>query len=118
MPALVFWVIGYDTIYAHQDREDDALVGVKSSARLFGRATKPWLVGLYAAAAVLIGCALVAVGAGPYAWGGLGIFVVQLGTQVRRLDIDDRALCFKLFNSNRDAGLILFVGFLLDALLG
>ncbi|MDF2622144.1 MAG: 4-hydroxybenzoate polyprenyl transferase [Xanthobacteraceae bacterium] len=114
----VFWVIGYDTIYAHQDREDDALVGVKSSARLFGRATKPWLVGLYAAAAVLIGCALVAVGAGPYAWGGLGIFVVQLGTQVRRLDIDDRALCFKLFNSNRDAGLILFVGFLLDALLG
>lgn len=113
----VLWVVGYDTIYAHQDREDDAIVGVKSSARLFARHTKPWLVGFYAGAVVLIGAALVAAGAGPYAWGGLGIFTVQLATQVRRLDIDDRDLCLALFKSNRDAGLILFAGLLLDALL-
>jgi len=113
----VLWVVGYDTIYAHQDREDDAIVGVKSSARLFARHTKPWLVALYAGAVVLIGAALVAAGAGPYAWGGLGIFTVQLATQVRRLDIDDRDLCLALFKSNRDAGLTLFAGLLLDALL-
>ena len=113
----VLWVIGYDTIYAHQDREDDALVGVKSSARLFERSTKPWLVAFYAGTVVLIGAALVATGAGPYAWGGLGIFTVQLFTQVRRLDIDDRDLCLALFKSNRDAGLMLFGGLLADALL-
>jgi len=114
----VLWVIGYDTIYAHQDREDDALVGVKSSARLFERNTRPWLIGFYAGAVVLIGLALAAAGAGPVAWGGLGIFTVQLATQVRRLDIDDRELCLAIFKSNRDSGLILFVGLLADALLG
>jgi 4-hydroxybenzoate polyprenyltransferase len=113
----VLWVVGYDTIYAHQDREDDAIVGVKSSARLFARATKPWLIAFYAGAVVLIGAALAAAGAGPYAWGGLGIFTVHLATQVRRLDIDDGEVCLAVFKSNRDAGLILFAGLLLDALL-
>ncbi|MGA0561604.1 4-hydroxybenzoate octaprenyltransferase [Ancylobacter sp. VNQ12] len=113
----VLWVVGYDTIYAHQDREDDAIVGVKSSARLFERNTKPWLVVFYAGAVVLIGAALWAAGAGSIAWGGLGIFTVQLATQVRRLDIDDRELCLALFKSNRDAGLTLFAGLMVDALL-
>lgn len=113
----VLWVVGYDTIYAHQDREDDAIVGVKSSARLFAGNTKPWLIAFYAGAVVLFGAALVAAGAGSIAWGGLGIFTVQLATQVRRLDIDDREVCLAVFKSNRDAGLILFAGLLLDALL-
>ncbi|WP_428028848.1 4-hydroxybenzoate octaprenyltransferase [Ancylobacter sp.] len=113
----VLWVVGYDTIYAHQDREDDAVVGVKSSALLFAGDTRKWLVGLYGAAIVLIALALTAAGAGPWAWGGLGIFTVQLFTQVRRLDIDDRDLCLRLFRSNRDAGLMLLAGLLADALL-
>ena len=113
----VLWVVGYDTIYAHQDREDDAVVGVKSSALLFGDHTGRWLVGLYGAALVLIGLALVSAGAGPWAWGGLGIFTVQLATQLRRLDIEDRDLCLRLFRSNRDSGLILLAGLVLDALL-
>lgn len=113
----VLWVVGYDTIYAHQDREDDAIVGVKSSALLFAADTHKWLVGLYGAAVLLIGLALAAAGAGPTAWGGLGIFAVQLATQIRRLDIDDRDLCLRLFRSNRDAGLVLLAGLIADALL-
>ncbi|MDQ0347643.1 4-hydroxybenzoate octaprenyltransferase [Ancylobacter vacuolatus] len=113
----VLWVVGYDTIYAHQDREDDAIVGVKSSALLFAGDTSKWLAGLYGAAVVLFGLALASAGAGPLAWGGLGIFTVQLCTQLWRLDIDDRALCLRLFRSNRDAGLILLAGLLADALL-
>lgn len=113
----VLWVVGYDTIYAHQDREDDAVVGVKSSALLFAGDTCKWLVGLYGAAVVLIGLALAMAAAGPVAWAGLGVFAVHLATQVRRLDIDDRDLCLRLFRSNRDAGLMLFAGLLADALL-
>lgn len=113
----VLWVVGYDTIYAHQDREDDAIVGVKSSALLFAGQTRKWLVGLYGASVGLFALALVSAGAGPLAWGGLGLFAVHLVTQVWRLDIDDRALCLRLFLSNRDAGLILLAGLLADALL-
>ncbi|HSI41837.1 MAG TPA: 4-hydroxybenzoate octaprenyltransferase [Xanthobacteraceae bacterium] len=113
----VLWVIGYDTIYAHQDRDDDVLVGVKSSALLFGRATKPWLAVLYAGAGALIAGALLAAQAGPAAWLGLAAFVVHLGSQVRRLDIDAPAQCLALFRSNRDAGLLLFAGLALDAAL-
>ncbi|WP_371344881.1 4-hydroxybenzoate octaprenyltransferase [Ancylobacter sp. IITR112] len=113
----VLWVVGYDTIYAHQDREDDAIVGVKSSALLFGARTVPWLVALYGGALVLMGLALASAGAGPWAFGGLGIFTVRLATQIARLDIDDRALCLRLFRSNRDSGLILLAGLVIDALL-
>lgn len=113
----VLWVVGYDTIYAHQDREDDAVVGVKSSALLFGARTGRWLAAIYASTVVLIGLALASAGAGPWAWGGLGIFTVQLANQLRRLDIDDRELCLRLFRSNRDSGLILLVGLVVDALL-
>ncbi len=60
----ILWVVGYDTIYAHQDREDDAIVGVKSSARLFAEATPGWMVAIYAVAVVLMGGALHAAGAG------------------------------------------------------
>ena len=114
----VMWVIGYDTIYAHQDREDDAIVGVKSSARLFERSTVPWLVAFYAAAAVLIGLAIHAAGGGVFAYAGLALFAAHLGWQVVRLDIDDPARCLIVFRSNRDAGLILFAGLAVQALLG
>jgi 4-hydroxybenzoate polyprenyltransferase len=112
----IAWVIGYDTIYAHQDREDDALIGIKSTALLFGPRTKPMLTIFYAVAAAFIGAAGWSAGAGLVFWLGLLAFAAHLAWQVQRLNIDDPALCLKLFKSNRDAGLILFVALLLDAL--
>jgi 4-hydroxybenzoate polyprenyltransferase len=113
----ISWVIGYDTIYAHQDAEDDALVGIKSTARLFGAGTHKALVMLYSLAAVLIGTALVLADARWFAWIGLAAFALHLATQIRRLDISDPALCLRIFKSNRDAGLILFTGLLIDAVM-
>jgi 4-hydroxybenzoate polyprenyltransferase len=114
----IAWVIGYDTIYAHQDAEDDALIGIKSTARLFGARTRPALLLFYATAVALIGLALALVSAGLAAWLGLAAFAVHLGWQIWRLDIADPAVCLRLFKSNRDAGLLLFVGLLIDATLG
>ncbi len=112
----IAWVIGYDTIYAHQDREDDALIGVKSTARLFGARTRLALLIFYAAAVLLIGLSGAAVGAGPVFAVGLVIFGAHLGWQIQRIDIDDPDLCLRLFKSNRDAGLILFAAMIGDAL--
>lgn len=103
------WTIGYDTIYAHQDKEDDALIGVKSSALKLGAATGTWLWGFYGA---MVG-GLVLVGL----VGGMGLiyFALVLAAaghltwQIRTLAIDDDARCLKLFRSNRDFGLIVFV---------
>ena len=112
----IAWVIGYDTIYAHQDREDDALVGLKSTALLFGARTKPMLAVFYAAAVILIAAAGWIAGAGVLFALGLAAFAAHLAWQIWQLDIDDADRCLALFKSNRDAGLILFAGFLLDAL--
>jgi len=113
----ICWVIGYDTIYAHQDREDDALIGIKSTALLFGARTKPMLVLFYGLAVVLIGTAGFL--AGGRLWFSLGLlaFALHLGWQIARLDIADPDNCLKVFKSDRDAGLILFAGLLLDAAL-
>jgi 4-hydroxybenzoate polyprenyltransferase len=112
----IAWVIGYDTIYAHQDAEDDALIGVKSTALLFGDRTRPALVAFYGLAVLLIGTALGLAGAGWPAWLGLAAFAGHLGWQIRRLQIGDPALCLRIFKSNRDAGLLLFAGLLADAI--
>jgi 4-hydroxybenzoate polyprenyltransferase len=111
----ISWVIGYDTIYAHQDAEDDALIGIKSTALLFGARTRPALSAFYGLAVVLIGLALATSGVGVAAWIGLAIFAVHLGWQINRLDISDTGLCLRVFKSNRDAGLLLFAGLLVDA---
>jgi len=113
----VAWVIGYDTIYAHQDAEDDALIGIKSTARLFAAKTHQALTVFYTLAVVLIGGALGMAGSGYPAWLGLAAFAVHLGWQIARLEIGDPALCLRLFKSNRDAGLLLFAGLLADAVL-
>jgi 4-hydroxybenzoate polyprenyltransferase len=111
----IAWVIGYDTIYAHQDAEDDALIGVKSTARLFGARTHLALVVFYSLAVVLIAVAL-ALGAARWpAWIGLAAFAAHLAWQIRKLDIGNSALCLRIFKSNRDAGLLLFAGLLADA---
>ena len=112
----IAWVIGYDTIYAHQDREDDALIGIKSTALLFGERTKPALAAFYAAAVLLIGLAGLSAGAGPVFAAGVALFAAHLIWQVRRLDIADPALCLAVFKSNRDAGLVLFAAIALDGL--
>jgi 4-hydroxybenzoate polyprenyltransferase len=120
-PAIVLyagsisWVIGYDTIYAHQDREDDLLIGIKSTALLFGDNTRSMLAIFYAGAVVLIGAAGLMAGGGLIFVLGLIAFAAHLTWQVLRLDINDSAHCLKLFKSNRDAGLILFAAMLLEA---
>jgi 4-hydroxybenzoate polyprenyltransferase len=113
----ISWVIGYDTIYAHQDREDDALIGIKSTALLFGARTKPMLALFYGVAVVLIGAAGVAAGAGFVFALGLIAFAIHLVWQIVRLDIGDPDNCLAVFKSDRDAGLILFAGLVLDAAL-
>ncbi len=112
----IAWVIGYDTVYAHQDAEDDALIGIKSTALLFGARTRPALMVFYGLAVVLIGVALALAGAGWMAWIGLAAFAVHLGSQIETLDIGDPKLCLRVFKSNRNAGLLLFAGLLSDAI--
>src|ERR1700732_2767296 len=111
----IAWVIGYDTIYAHQDREDDALIGIKSTALLFGERTKPMLAIFYGLAVILIGLAGARAGAGALFWLGLAAFAAHLAWQIVRVDIADPDLCLAVFKSDRDAGLILFAGMMADA---
>ena len=115
--ACIFWTLGYDSIYAQQDKEDDALIGVKSTARLFGAQTHRALVLFYSLAVILIGAALALSATGVWAWIGLAAFAVHLGSQIARLSIDDPALCLRIFKSNRDAGLLLFAGLMVDTLI-
>ncbi len=113
----VLWTIGYDTIYAHQDKEDDELIGVGSSALLFGDATKPWLIALYAGAAILAALAGALNGAGPLWFIGVAAFALHLVWQIRATDISDPARCLAVFKSNRDAGFILFAAAAANAFL-
>ncbi len=106
----VFWTIGYDTIYAHQDKQDDALIGVKSSALALGRHTRPWLFVFYAAAVLLWGLAGSAAGLGGWFWAGLAAAALQLGSQAARVDIDRPADCLAKFRSNRAVGWLLLAG--------
>jgi 4-hydroxybenzoate polyprenyltransferase len=113
----IAWVIGYDTIYAHQDSEDDALIGIKSTALLFGARTRPALLAFYGLAVALIGVTLALGGVRWPAWIGLAAFAAHLAWQIGRLEIGDPALCLRIFKSNRDAGLLLFAGLLADAVM-
>jgi len=111
----IAWVIHYDTIYAHQDSEDDAIVGLKSTALLFGDRTRPMLTLFSAVAILCIGLAGLTAGAGVVFVVGLTAFAAHLAWQIRTIDIADPVLCLRLFKSNRDAGLILFAALVLDA---
>jgi len=115
--AAILWTIGYDTIYAHQDRRDDAIIGVRSTARLFGRHTKRTIAGLFALATLAMAVAFWLAGAGWPAWLGLAGFALHLGWQVATLDEDDPARCLMLFRSNRIAGWLPFAGLVADAAL-
>ncbi|MCT8998622.1 4-hydroxybenzoate octaprenyltransferase [Chelativorans intermedius] len=108
----ILWVIGYDTIYAHQDKEDDAIVGVRSTARLFGARTKAWLVGLYGAALLFFAVAFAHAGVPMPALAGLVAAGAHMARQVRTLDIDDPDQCLALFKSNSMVGWLIFLGLL------
>ena len=109
--AGIAWTLGYDTIYAHQDKEDDALIGVKSTALKFGANTKPWLWGFYAVTLVLTAAAGATVGLAWPFYVLLALGAVQLAWQVIDLDLDDPADCLAKFHSNRYFGFILLAGF-------
>lgn len=110
----VSWTVGYDTIYAHQDKEDDLSVGLKSTALRLGDATKPWLVGLYSAALALWAAAFWLAGAGALAFAGLAVAAAHMVWQVATLDIDDPGSCLARFRSNRDLGFIVLAGIVAD----
>lgn len=110
------WIVGYDTIYAVQDIEDDEIAGIRSSARLFGRGLKPAIGLCYAVSAAAIATAAALAGAGPVGFLGVALFATHLGWQVFRLKPGDGRGALLLFRSNRDAGLILFAGLSADAL--
>lgn len=110
--AAILWDLGFDTIYAHQDREDDALVGVRSTARLFGEQTRPFLAACYTAmlsALVLSGWLA---GIGPWFYPALALPAWLLARQVVALDIDDPAGCLRLFRANREVGVTVGVAIL------
>lgn len=115
--AAILWTFAYDTIYAHQDREDDALIDLGSTARFFERSTPKLLTVCYGAAVLLIGLAMYIADAKIIAFVGLAGFARQLAWQVEKFDADDGELCLRLFKSNRDAGLILTVGLVADSIL-
>jgi 4-hydroxybenzoate polyprenyltransferase len=112
----ILWIVGYDTIYAVQDIEDDEIVGIHSSARLFGARLRPAVGLCYAGTVALFVPALAGAGAGHLGWLGLALFAAHLAGQVIRLSERDGARALALFRSNRDAGLILFAGLAADAL--
>jgi 4-hydroxybenzoate polyprenyltransferase len=115
--ASIAWVVGYDTIYALQDIEDDEIAGIKSSARFFGRQVRLGVGVCYGLTLVFMAAAFILVDAGPLSFLGLVAFALHLGRQVVRIDRHDGAGALRLFRSNRDAGLILFSAMILDSLI-
>ena len=108
--AGICWTLYYDTIYAHQDKDDDALIGVKSTARLFGDNSRVWLWGFIAGTLALMVLAIFLAQAAGLALGvallGVAAFGLHMMRQMRRLDMDDAVSCLREFRSNRDAGLL------------
>ena len=106
----VLWTIGYDTIYAHQDKEDDLMAGLKSTALRFGDNTKPWVSGFYAGAVVLWSVAAMLAGGGAIVFLALAVAAAMLAWQVATLNTNDSANCLRRFRANRDVGWVLFGG--------
>ncbi len=112
--AGIAWTLGYDTIYAHQDKEDDALIGVKSTALRFGSATKTWLWFFYALTSLLLAVTGASLGLTWPFWIGLAAVTVHLCWQITTLDTDDPQDCLAKFQSNRFVGWLLLAGLLLS----
>ena len=113
----IMWTLAYDTIYAHQDRQDDELIGVKSTALKFGSLTLPWLIGFFTGSLVLIDVAIWLAGGSAIAHIGIAAAALHAAWQLWRFDADDPGLCLQLFRSNRIFGLIIVIALLLDSLI-
>lgn len=111
----VFWTLGYDTIYALQDIEDDAMVGVKSSARRLGANVSSGVTLFYLFAAACAGLAGLSAGLGPLFYVAVAAYAAHLIWQVARLRPNDGALALRLFRSNRETGLILLLAIILGS---
>jgi 4-hydroxybenzoate polyprenyltransferase len=121
-PALLYaggiaWTLGYDTIYAHQDKEDDILVGVKSTALKLGAQSRRWIAGFYIVAVAFFAAAGIADGLGWPFYAALALGALQLAWQVAEGDLDDAADCLVKFKSNRYFGWILVAGLFANLLL-
>ncbi len=113
----ILWTIGFDTIYALQDVRDDAIAGVRSTARLFGAKVKRAVGALYAGSAICVALAAHAIGGGLFVWLGVAAYCAHLSWQVSLTREDTPTeTALRLFRSNRDAGLLLFAGFFLQSL--
>ena len=116
--GLFFWTLGYDTIYAHQDKDDDALIGVKSTARLLGARSRDWILGFYAVAFTLI----LAAGFTEHAGWTFVFLMLAAGAhmlwQVQNLNIDDSAKCLKLFRANRETGALIALALIVSTWIG
>ena len=108
-----FWTLGYDTVYAHQDKEDDALIGIKSTALLFGTRTKHMLALFYAASLICLAGSAYVGHIGILFWTALPIIAWHLLMQISRLDIDNGETCLQIFRANRNTGLIIGLAFIL-----
>jgi len=123
LPALllyagsVLWTIGYDTIYAHQDREDDLLLGLRSTAIRFGDNTITWVGSFYAGAVVLWLAAGFLAGTHLIYFTAVVLASLQMAWQVTTLDAANAANCLRRFRSNRDVGLVIFLGLAADMML-
>ena len=113
----VLWTMGYDTIYAHQDREDDLLLGLRSTAIRFGDNTMTWVGGFYAGAIVLWLLAGFLAGTHLIFFTAVVLASLQMAWQVTTLDTTDAANCLRRFRSNRDVGLVIFLGLVADMVL-
>lgn len=118
LPALILyagclaWTVGYDTIYAHQDKRDDAKIGVKSSALILGKKTKPFLSIVYGLSILGFTVAGYLTNLSSYFYIGLCLIGVHFAWQVYRLDIDDPAQCLRTFKSNAGLGVLVFISIL------
>jgi 4-hydroxybenzoate polyprenyltransferase len=115
LPALalyiggIFWTLGYDTIYAHQDQDDDALVGIKSTALKFGDKSRHWISGFYGLFFACVVMAFVSVGASWVALGALSLVAMHLIWQIKTLQPDQTDSALMIFRSNRVCGLLVLI---------
>jgi 4-hydroxybenzoate polyprenyltransferase len=113
----IFWTLAYDTIYAHQDKEDDVLIGVKSTALRFGESTKGWLIGFFVLALLSIDAALWLAGASYISHMGVALGALHAAWQIKRFEVNNSALCLHLFKSNREFGLFIAGSLFLDCII-
>ena len=111
--AGLLWTLGYDTIYAHQDKEDDVLIGVRSTALKFGQQTRTWLWFFYGGSLALLALAGALAGLAWPFYLALGAVAAHFAQQIIRLDIDDPKQCLATFKSNQAAGLLVFFAIVL-----